>query len=184
MPSWIYVLLDGLRCNAKPPSNLLVCNSLDFKPTEQSFARMRNPRALAWVAAGTGQGRKTATVQAALISPHATRRTTEGPRDLSLSGPALLDETNHRIGLGHLIADGVLGQRNSGNNYNPIVLFRTNEASIIYRDASCCIGWFGKEVPLPFVRSCHNRSLVPEGSQCRIKKRTVLSPPPPLCKDQ
>ena len=168
---------DGLGCDAKPPGNLLVCHSLGFKPTEQSLARMRDSRAIGWVAAGTAQGSKAATFQSALISPHAARRTAEGSRDLILTGPALFDEANHRVGLGHLIADGILCQRNAGNDHNPIILFRTNEASIIYQDGGRCIGWFGKEAPLSFVRSCHSRRLEPGGPEWRAKKRTVLGPP-------
>src|SRR5208283_5142830 len=48
-------------------------------------------------------------------------------------GPALLDQTDHRVGLSHPISDRIMGQDNAGHDHNAMSVLGPYQAAMVNR---------------------------------------------------
>src|SRR6266508_389827 len=96
----------------------------------------------------------------------------EGASDVLLSGPALLDEMNHRVRLGHLIGQGILCQDNPGYQHHTMFILRPDQTALVDDVSAFGVLKMWKEV-VSF-GSAHNERRLSQ----RSKKRTGLGSHP------
>src|SRR6266540_5873037 len=96
----------------------------------------------------------------------------EGASDVLLSGPALLDEMNHRVRLGHRIGQGILCQDNPGYQHHTMFILRPDQTALVDDASAFGVVEIGKEV-VSFGSAHNGRRLDP-----RSKKRTGLGSHP------
>jgi hypothetical protein len=77
-----------------------------------------------------------AILEAPLATPHRARRAAERSGDIRLRGPTLLDETDHRVRLGHGIAEGVVRDGHAGDGDNAVVIDGSQQATRVDRDGT------------------------------------------------
>jgi hypothetical protein len=83
------------------------------------------------ISSTVAQHGQSALLESPLVSSYTPCRATKGARNLFLLGPSLIDETDHRIRLGHLIAQCVLRDDNARHDHHPMPVLRSYQAMCI-----------------------------------------------------
>jgi hypothetical protein len=166
---------DGLRRDAEPLRNLPRRHSLRLQAAKQVRPRRRQPGPAGGVAPRPTQGGEPTHLQPTRVPPETARGATGGARHVVLVRPALLDQADHGVRLGHLVADGVLRQNDAGDDHHAMPMLGSHEAAIVDNGRALGRGRIREEVRL---LSCsrHGRSMI---AWTRSKKRTGLGLRPP-----
>jgi hypothetical protein len=178
-PQVFQELPHGLRGDAQPAGDLPRRQALALPAAHQLLARSRQPGASGGVAPRVAQGGEPARLEPALIPPDAPHGVPERSGDLLLVGPALLHEAHHSVGFGHAIVRGVLQQYDAGDQDDPEVVLRPEEAAIIDDRRARRENRLGKEVLL-FFCSRHGGSLPPRNEKLKLEKADRFGSPPLL----
>src|SRR5579864_4639676 len=144
--------------------------SLTTVPATSSPTGTREGIAARRVSSLATQGGQTARLAAALVTPQSPRRAAEGPRDIVLIGPALLDQAGHVARFGYAVADDVMGQRYPGNHYQPVAVTSADHAPIVDRHRRIRRSWQGKSA------LCSLAANMPKLDAGRPENRTGLDP--------
>ena len=90
-----------------------------------------------------------------------------------LSGPSLLDEIDHGVSLGHLIAQPILCQDNPGHQHHTVFILRPDQTALVDDSSAFRVLELWKEI-ISFGSAHNGRRL-----RQRSKKRTGLGSHPP-----
>src|SRR5258705_7842792 len=65
------------------------------------------------------------------MAPQGPFGAAESSRHVVLIGPTLFDEAHHRVGLGHVIAYGVLREDHAGSENHTVALLGSDQAAVV-----------------------------------------------------
>src|SRR5258708_4349496 len=74
---------------------------------------------------------QTAPFKPSLVATHRTHRATESPGDLDLISPSLFNQTDHGVGLGHVVRRRILRLRDSRDDHHMEVTLRSDETPLV-----------------------------------------------------
>jgi hypothetical protein len=92
--------------------------SLKIEILDQLPSRARHSRTSTRVTEGPIQRRQSSALEASLVSSHSACGTAKSSRHIALIRQALFHKVHHDIGLGHVIAQGVLCQHDPAGNHH------------------------------------------------------------------
>lgn len=173
-------LADGLLIDAEPMGDGAVGQADGLELADHAIAR-GTARAALGIATDTAQPGQAALVEAPLMPSDRTRRATEGARHLVLVGPALLDQADHRVGLGDPVAGDEVRQRDPSGHNDPQLALDTHHAAVVDNERVRGTGLGPKQPGLrPGVdHGPYNVPIAPRRARPRLrKKRTGLGPHP------
>jgi hypothetical protein len=94
------------------------------------------------ISAVAAQRRQAALCEALLVAPQRPGGVAERAGDVILVGPALLDEHDHDVCLGHAIAEPVLRTRDAGDEHQPVRILSAYQAPLVDEDGALGrVGW-------------------------------------------
>ena len=107
--------------------------SLEIEILDQLPSRARHSRTSTRVTGGPVQRRQSSTLEASLVSSHSACGTAKSSRHIALIRQALVHKVHHGIGLGHVIAQGVLCQNDPAGNHHSMAILGPHQAPIVNR---------------------------------------------------
>jgi hypothetical protein len=150
---------------------------LGFEPSHEWLASRGDTLAPRRNASRPTQGDQASRLEPVLVSADTACRTTEGPGDLVLRGPAMLHEIHHRVALGHPIRDRVVRHDRARDNDDAKSISRPDDAAIIDKDGPAATDGVCEETRLS-LGSCHGKSLAFRVDILRSKEADRFGSPP------
>ena len=126
-------LADRLLIDPQPMSDGAVGQPRGLERADGTVPA-RAPRPAPRVPSGAAQGRQAFVVIAPLIPPERAWRAPEGPRDIVLIGPALLDQGDHRVRLGHAVVGDEVRERDAGRHDDALIILDAQHAAVVDDD--------------------------------------------------
>jgi hypothetical protein len=162
-------LADRLLGDAHAAGDLAVGAAIRLELRDEPGASPSDPLRSLRAASAAPERHESAVLEPSLMAAQRPRRDVERRRDLTLLRPALLDQADHRVRLGHSVADGVLRDRHARDEHDAMAVAGAHEAPRVDR-----LHVLGPHQPRQFhLRPGHGRTL-----PAAAKKRTGLGPHP------
>jgi len=139
---------NRILADANPPRDLSLSVSFVFELLHQTPPRTGQARAPSGVATVMSQSCQSALLKASLVPSHGAHSAVEGPGYLDLVGPALIHQTHHRMGLGHVIRHRILRQNNPRNQQHAVAILGSQDATIIDNACAFRVPGLRKQVAL------------------------------------
>ena len=136
----------GILADTDPSGDLALTAPIGFELLDLLPPRRGQSRAPPRVATPLSQSRQTTLLEASLLPSHGAHRAMEGPCHLDLVRPTLLDQTYHRMGLGHAIAHCILGENHPRDQQHAVAVLGSEHAPVVDRHGALGVPSFGKEV--------------------------------------
>jgi hypothetical protein len=126
-------LSNGFLTNSNALRDLTVGMSLEIEILDQLPSRSRRSRTSTRVTGGPVQRSQSSILEASLVSSHSACGTAKSSRHVGLIRQALVHKVHHGIGLGHVIAQGVLCQNDPAGNHHSMAILGPHQALIVNR---------------------------------------------------
>jgi len=120
--------------DAKPTGDFAVAYPLCLPAVEQLCTRSGETDRSLRAAIGSAKPAQAARLKAPQIAPHGSHIAVESTCYLRLPGPALLDQTDHGVGLTGTISDRIVGKRQGADHYHSIAITCLNATPLIDDD--------------------------------------------------
>jgi len=124
-------LADCLFADCEPPSDFAIRVSLSLELLDGSSPGASQAHPSLGIAAWLSQGGQPAILETLLVWTHRPGGATKRAGHFALIGPALLDQTDHRVGLGHAIPKCLMGQDDTRADHPAVSIPGSHQAAFV-----------------------------------------------------